>query len=114
MQNPPEKKGLLDRIRRKDIQHEQILFHDYNQRQKDDLHARLQNILFDDTRNIGESEKDQLWHYLQDERSSTTKYQLDRAALWFKCSGAQTQCRNNPGYYQALKNTNLCYPHPGP
>ena len=114
MQNPPEKKGLQRIFGKKDNQHEIILSHDYHQRQQDDTHARLKQLLADDSKNIGEMEKGQLWQYLNQDYALETKYQLDRKQLWFKSSGAQNQCRNNPGYYTALKNTNLVYPHPGP
>ena len=34
--------------------------------------------------------------------------------MWLQCSGAYNRMITNPGYYEALKNTTLRYPHSGP
>jgi len=38
----------------------------------------------------------------------------DHKNVWLKCSGAHSRMKMNPGYYEAIKFTNLKYPHPGP
>lgn len=34
--------------------------------------------------------------------------------LWLKCSGAWNRLHSNPGYYDALKHSNIVYPSPIP
>jgi len=37
----------------------------------------------------------------------------ERKLIWSCCSGAKNMIETNPGYYEALKNNKILYPHPG-
>ena len=54
-----------------------------------------------------------IWRFLRYEKNHLLLKVQNHKNIWLKCSGAQNRIVMNPGYYEALKNTTLRYPHPG-